>query len=658
MCRTRRTLFFLCLSGAVATAQEPEKRRLVDLSIEELMKLEVTTPAKKEQRLIEVPAAMTVIRGEDLRRTGARTIPDALRAVPGLHVARIDANKWVVTSRGFSNRFSNKLQVLFDGRTVYSPLFSGVFWETQAPMIEDIDRIEVIRGPGATVWGSNAMNGVINIISRKSEDTQGGLLVGGVGTEEKDFGAARGGFASGPDFHGRVFAKYDNRDNSRDGHDSWFQARAGFRADWTPGDVDRITVEGEYYDGGFHGTVMVPELAAPFLRVFSNSLDNSGGHLLTRWERRLSPDSELAVQLSYERAERSDELLPVDIRDILEFDLTHRFTPFAGHDVTWGAGYLASWDRLEGTFTISFDPEEDRKGVTSVFVQDEITLVERRLKATLGSKFEYNEYTGFEVQPGVRLAWTPDDIETFWLSVARAVRMPSRAESDVRLAQSVQPGPVVVAVTGDEDFLSEELLAFETGYRIMPLDPLSIDLALFYNLYDQLRTLEPEAPFPEASPPPPHLIAPFASDNKLAGRTYGAELAVSWRAHETLTLHASYAFLRMRLALDDDSGDLISEDAERSSPRHQAYVRASLDLPQGLELDLASRYVGGQSAPDVSGYTELDARLGWRATSRLDLAVVGQNLLHDDHFESSDTLLGNKATRLERGVYLTAALTF
>jgi iron complex outermembrane recepter protein len=548
--------------------------------------------------------------------------------------------------------------VLFDGRTVYSPLFSGVFWETQDPMIEDIERIEVIRGPGATVWGSNAVNGVINIISTKAKDTQGGLLVAGAGTEERDFGAARYGFSSGQDVHASVYAKYADRDESHDGHDSWFQSRAGFRADWTPEGSDRVTIQGEYYVGAFHGAVVVPELTPPFSRDFSNSLDNSGGHVVARWERRLSPTAELAAQLSYEHAERGDELLPVDVRDIVEVDVVHRFSPLEGHDVTWGAGYLGSRDRLEGSFTISFDPERDRKGVTSVFVQDDITIVDRRLKVMVGSKFEYNEFTGFEDQPGVRLAWTPDQIQAFWASAARAVRMPSRAENDFRFNQSVRPGPVVVVLLGDEDFRSEELLAFEIGHRIVPLDPLSVELALFCNVYDGLRTFEPGPTFAESSPPPPHLVAPFFTDNKMSGRTYGAELAVSWKPLETLSLHAACSFLHMRFTLDDDSGDEFSEDAEHSSPRHQACVRASLDAGEGVELDLMTRWVGGLSADNVEDYTELDARLGWRATPRIDVALVGQNLLHAEHFEAADTLLGNRARRLDRGALLTPAVRF
>jgi iron complex outermembrane recepter protein len=660
-------LLLLCIP-VVAEAQDPptpaqekqERERLVDLTIEDLMDVSMTTPAKKEQRLLDVPAAVAVVRGDDIRRMGVRTIPDSLRPVPGLHVAKIDANKWIVTSRGFSNRFANKLEVLFDGRTVYSPLFSGVLWETQDPMIEDIDRIEVIRGPGASVWGSNAMNGVINIISKDAKDTQGALITGGVGTEERAFAAARCGFSSGPDFHARVFAKADDRDRAFKGRDAWVQARAGFRADWTPGDADKLTFMGDYYDGQFHGLVTVPQLTAPFSTTFSNTLDNSGGYVTARWERTFSPTAQLTTQLSYERTVRSDELLPADIRDTVELDVTHRFCPLQGHDFIWGAGYRASRDRLEGSFTISFDPEQDRKGLASFFLQDDIAIVEQRLKMTLGSRFEYNQYTGFEVQPGVRLVWTPDEPLAFWAAVTRAVRMPSRAENDIRLNQTVLPGPppVILRLVGDRDFRSEELLAFEIGHRIRPVDPLSADLALFYNVYDKLRTTDPRAPFAETSPPPPHGVLPFAVDNNLSGRTCGAELAVTWKPVATVSLHAAYTLLRMHLDLENGSTDTLSEDAERNSPRQQVFVRASVDLSAGFEFDLMGRWVESLPGMHVNSYIEADARLGWRATEMIDVAVVGQNLVHDHHFEAGTTILGNQASEVERGVYFTVSVRF
>ena len=647
---------FLLLFSLAAAAQEADEKkpRLVDLTLEELM----TTASKKEQRLLAVPAAVAVIVDDDIRRSGARTIPDALRPVPGLHIAHLDANKWIVASRGFSDRFSNKLQVRFDGRTVYSPLFSGVFWETEDPMIEDIERIEVIRGPGGAIWGSNAVNGVINILSKSAEQTQGWLVVAGAGTEERAFGAVRYGFSPGDDVTARVYVKGDDRDRSFHGHDEWAQARAGFRTDWTPGDADRVIVLGEYYRGQFHGTVTVPQLTAPFSSTFENEVDNSGGHVLARWERRFSPSSQLTTQLSFEHAERGDELNPIENQDILEADITHQFSPIDGHEVMWGVAYLGTRDHTSGSFAISFDPVVDRKGVTSFFVQDEITIVDKRLKASIGSRFEYNDYTGFEVQPNLRAAWTPDEIQTFWASVARSVRMPARAEEDIRINQAVLPGapPVVVALFGDSRFRSEELIAFELGHRIRPVESLSTDLALFYNLYDRLRTLEPAAPFAEASPPPPHGVAPFVVDNNLSGRSYGAELALTWKPVDKVSLYAAYSFLHLDFHLEHGSQDTVSEDADRASPRQQVYARASIDLPAGVALDVMGRWVDDLPSFDVDGYVEADARLGWRATPQVEIALVGQNLVHNHHVESGNTVLGNRAGEIQRGAYLSVSI--
>jgi iron complex outermembrane recepter protein len=355
---------------------------------------------------------------------------------------------------------------------------------------------------------------------------------------------------------------------------------------------------------------------------------------------------------------RGDELNPTEVQDMIEADVTHHFTAIEGHDITWGVVYLGSRDHTSGSFTISFDPAEDRKGVASLFIQDEITIVDKRLKATIGSRFEYNQYTGFEVQPNLRAVWTPDEIQTYWASVARAVRMPARAENDIRLNTTVLPGapPTVLAAFGDPDFHSEELIAFELGQRIRPVESLSTDLALFYNLYDRLRTLDPAAPFAEASPAPPHGVVPFIVSNNMSGRTYGAELAVTWKPLEKLSLYGAYSFLFMDFHLEHGSPDTISEDADRASPRHQLYARASIELPADVDVDLIGRWVDDLPAFHVDGYVEADVRIAWSATKKVELAVVGQNLVHNRHFESGDTLLGNLAGEIQRGVYFSVSV--
>ncbi len=639
--------------------QEPP-RDLADMSIEDLMKIQVTSVARKEQALIDAPSAVTVLRGEDLRRTGVRSLAEAFRLVPGMQVARIDANKWAVSARGFNDRFANKLLVLIDGRVVYSPLFSGVFWEQQETMIEDIERIEVIRGPGAAIWGSNAVNGVINIATKKAKDTQGGLLVAGGGTEERAFGAARYGGKEGEDLAYRVFVKYFNRDEAYKGRDDWFQSRAGLRADWTPSDRDTLTVQGEYYTGESRGLLTEAILAPPFTNTFSDLSRQAGGHLIAGWERRFDGKSRLSTQFTYDHTRFTDDEFS-ETRDTAEINFQYRFQPIEGHDVVWGAGYRLTSDRIGNGTTLAYDPDHRTHGLASVFVQDEIALVEDRLHLTLGSRFEYNEYTRFEVQPSARLSWRPHERHALWAAASRAVRMPSRTEDEVRINFAVLPTaplPTEVALFGDHGFVSEELVALEMGYRVQPADALSLDLALFYNIYDRLRTFEPATPFLEPLPAPAHFVQPLHADNKADGRTCGLEVSAAWRVTEGWTLTGAYTLFRMRLNIEDDSLDTLSEDAERQSPRNQASLRSSWDLFEKLQLDAALRYVDVVPGWDVDSFVELDARLAWKVTPDLEISLVGQNLLHGEHLEAAPSFIRHQSTEVQRGAYLSVSWRF
>jgi iron complex outermembrane receptor protein len=634
--------------------QQP-KRDLTELSIEELMQIEVTTVSRKGESLLDAPAAVTVIRGEDLRRTGARSIVEALRMVPGAHVGHIDGNKWAVGIRGFSERFNHRLQVMMDGRSVYSPLFSGVDWGTFDTMLEDIDRIEVIRGPGGSVWGANAMTGVVNVITKKSKDTTGGLAVAGAGSEERDFAAARWGGSAGDGLHYRAFAKYFNRDEQEDGQDDWFQARGGFRLDYAPG-ADTFTFQAEAYDGESRGILTFVEPTAPFVRTVNDSIRTTGGYARARWERKLSPTSELSLQMDAIHTEYDNAVFG-EVRDTLELDFTHRSRLLDGHDVVWGAGYRWSNDRIDTSPSIGFDPDQEANGAVHAFVQDEITLVQDHLRLILGSKFEYFDEVGYDYQPTARLAWRPHERHAVWAAVSRAVRMPSRAEDDVRINRAVIPGvpPTLVAVFGDAGFGPERAMAYELGYRTRPADALSFDLALFYNEYKDLRAVEPGAPFLEGT----NVVAPLVADNAMEGATYGFELAATWKPIEHLRLVGSTSFLRMKLDLEDGSSSPSDpDDGEGRSPRSMATLRASIDLPENLELDVIARYVDVLPNLDVDSYVEMDVRIGWRPFANLELSLVGQNLLHDEHFESADDQIQVTPTEVERGFYFSATLRF
>jgi iron complex outermembrane receptor protein len=635
--------------------QDPP-RDLTELSIDELLQVEITSVSRRGMALIDAPSAITVIRTDDLKRTGATSIAEALRMVPGVQVAKIDSNKWAVSSRGFNGRFSNKLQVLQDGRSVYSPLFSGVFWDQFDTLMADIERIEVIRGPGSTVWGSNAVNGVINVITKHSAQTQGGVGRAGGGTEQLGFGEARWGGRSGEDLTYRVFAKGFATGSGKNGDDDWWYGRGGFRTDFGR-DADTFAVQGEYYQGRTNGgqTLTIYPGVAP--QTFVDGIDNSGGYVRGAWTHRFSETAVLDVDLSYTRSVLRSTLLE-ETRDTVELGLTQRFRIGDAHQLVAGAGYRLSADDIRPGPTISFDPATDTVGLASAFVQDEISLVRDRLKLTLGSKFEYNEYTGLEIQPGATIAWKPHDDHSIWMSLMRAVRTPSRAEEDVRIDFAVIPGApdTILSFLGNGDFHSEELLAWELGYRTRPFENLTIDVAGFVNRYDELRTMEPGAPFGEAAPAPPHAVQPFFASNLLRGTTWGVELAVSWKPLPDWTLHGNYAYLHMDLEPDAESLNPGASSDEGRNPRNQAYLRSSFDLGERVTLDLVGRYVDRLPQDGIDAYVEADIRLGWKATDALELEIVGQNLLHSAHLEFADTQLDTQATEVQRGVY--ASLTW
>jgi iron complex outermembrane receptor protein len=648
-------LFFFILGFTALRAQDPraiEAQEVTELDLEDLMKVRVSSVGKKSQTLDEVPAAVHVIRGEDLRRSGATSVAEALRRVPGYQVGRSDANTWTVTARGFSS--ANKLLVLVDGRSVYSPLHSGVFWDVQNVFLEDVERIEVVRGPGGALWGANAINGVVNVITKSAKDTVGGVVYGGGGLEERYFAGARYGARAGEDHVVRVSANTMTRDDSvqardpdEDSFDDYQMSRGDLRWDWKAGARDRVSFIAGYYEGKTQERVQEPLLSAPFSRSYRDRTLLSGGHALARWDRDLGPASGLSAQVYFDRAERESELFE-EVENAGDFEVQHRFSPLAGHDLVWGAGYRIYQIDFEGGFFATADPEERVDDLPSLFLQDDITLLEKRLKLIVGAKAEHNDYSGFEIQPSVRLAWTPDDDQMFWLAASRAVRTPSILDNDFRLNALVLPGapPTVLAVLGDRDFRSEELIALEAGWRAQPWAPLLVDVAAFFNLYDDLRSLEAGAPFSE----PANDVNPFVIANEATARTYGLEAGLNLQAASWWRLRASYSYLYMNIRLDDSSTDTTSEAEERRSPRNQVWIRSAMDLGSDWTLDLMARYVSRLAAVPADAYVEADVRLAWRIpNSGLELALVGQNLVHDHHEETSSDQTGSE---LERGGYV------
>ncbi len=654
------------LAHASAQAQQPPPD-LTELSLEQLMSVEITSVSKREERLWESAAAVSVIIGEDIRRAGVKSIPEALRLVPGLQVAQVGSNRWAISARGFNATFSNKLLVLIDGRTVYTPLFAGVFWDVQDTLLEDVDRIEVVRGPGGTLWGANAVNGVINVITKQAKATQGSYLEVGGGSEERGFVGTRYGGRVGDDLFYRGYFKYANRDNlvtatGREAADDWRTYRGGFRLDWEPSTRDTVTVQGDLYKGDFGQTLTIPSLTPPFSVASDSRDDFAGGNFLTRFRHKTADRTETTLQFYYDRTHRN-ELLFHEMRDTVDLDFQHRFPIGVRHDLIWGFGTRVTIDNIDNSASLVFTPTRRTDHLVSGFIQDQITLIQDRLTLTLGSKFEQNSYSGFEAQPNARLLYSPNDWNRVWAAVSRAVRTPARFERDVQTNVAAFPGPgglpTLVQTAGNSDFTSEELLAFELGYRVQPVEWLSVDLAGFYTIYDNLRTSEPGAPTLATGASPPHIVQPFLFDNRMSGNTYGVEIASTWRPVSFWRLHLNYSYLKIELHPDATSVEKTQDQGR--SPRHQVQARSILDLPWHLQFDASAFFVDRlpKLEPAVPSYLRLDLRLGWRPTKTFDLSLVGQNLLDNRHPEWGGIFgVPVRPTEVQRSGYVQATWRF
>ncbi len=628
------------------------------LSLEELEALDVlmvTSVSKKAQKLTESPAAIYVITQEDIRRSGATCIPEALRMVPGLHVARLSIHEWAISSRGFNGMLSNKLLVLIDGRSVYTPLYAGVYWNVQDTFLEDVERIEVIRGPGATLWGANAVNGVINIITKRADDSQGWVITGGAGNEERGFGGVRYGGKIGDDAHYRVYAKYFDRDDSEDKEDEWRMFRAGFRTDWNLSADDLLTLQGDFYTGEHEAAAMLGFPLPPYMTFVQDDMPMSGGNLLARWTHNISDTSDINLQVYYDRTETESLTIDED-RDTIDVDFQHAFSLGDRHAIIWGLGYRYSQDDTDDPafFGIGpFDPDSRHDDLFSAFIQDEITIIPDELRLTLGSKFEHNDYTGFEVQPSARALWMPREKHTVWAAASRAVRTPSRVDHDMMMVAATAPGipPFMLIVLGNDDVDSEEVIAYELGYRTQPLENLSLDIAAFYNDYEDIISFQPGMPYFN----PPFLTMPLTANNLIDGETYGVEIAADWQVTERWKLMAGYSFLEMDMDLDPMGSNPI--EAERSGPQNSAHIRSYLDLPHNLELDVAAYYVDNVPATASPNFLRTDVRLGWHPTENLELSVAAQNVFDDEHkeFGADNTSTGGD---IERSIYGQVTLRF
>jgi iron complex outermembrane receptor protein len=626
-------------SGAVPARDETfdmDVKQLTKLSLEDLLQIEVTSVAKKSQSLSHTAAATFVLTQDDIRRSGANSIPEVLRLAPGLHVARIDSNKWSVTSRGFSGRFADDMLVMMDGRPLYSPLFAGVFWEAQDIPLEDIERIEVTRGPGGTLWGANATNGIVHIITKSSKGTQGGLISAGGGTEEQAFGTVRYGDRLGQGFHYRLYGKGFARDSSigpEGAADDWRKGQVGFRVDWDPSVADQLTLQGDYYRGEVEQQTRLPTQTEPFSRSRREDVRLAGGNVGLRWTHHIDTNSELALQLFYDRTSR-DELSFGETRDSYMADFQHRFPLAWQQDIVWGLGYYLTTDDTRVDAPISFTPASRDLYTASAFVQDEIGFLEDKLRLTLRAKYLNHTYAGDLFLPNVRILWAPNDTQSLWASITRSARLPSRFEREGKQIIDANADGLV-RLNGNPAFQAETLWAYELGYRAQLFSRLSVDLAAFYNRYSGS---EAEKELAEDR---------VLLTNDRTVTSYGGEIAAEWRPFEWWRLRPTFSYLQVRHTLRPGT----ESDDIGTDPAHQVSLRSLMNLSDTIEFDAAFRFVDRLPGTGVSAYQTLDLRLGWQPFKHVELSLVGQNLLNAHHAEFMPELIQTSPVDIPRGFF-------
>lgn len=669
--RFRTTL--LVSAAALAAVPAYGGDDLTNMRLEDLMNLrvQVISAAKRPQKLADAAAAIYVLTGDDIRRSGANSVPEVLRLVPGMQVARLNNGAWAISARGSASSVANKLLVLVDGRSIYNPIFGGVLWDAQDVLLQDIDRIEVIRGPGATLWGANAVNGVINIITKTANDTQGTFVSAGTGSVARGYAEVRYGGMISTDTAFRLYAKYSDWKSTMDspvaGH---FQApyvtrSVGFRADSNLSSADKLMMSGQLTSNIYGEMEPIPLYTPPYAAFLPFRYDEGSAFFNSKWSHVASATSEYSFRLSYiyEHAGRGGD---TGWTNSLEAEFQDHFEPFESHDVVWGVAYKLNTVHIGSGFPISTSRTDVKQDVASGFVQDDISLIPSRLRATIGTKVEYNNFSGFDFEPSVRVIWTPNDKNALWIAVSRAARTPTMAEQYAVYFQGVMPNPVnaayppiAIMVSGNRKFESEKVMAYELGYRVEPLDNLSLDIAAFYNVSTGLRSAEYAAQ-DFALTPVPHVVQNMIMGNFASARSYGWELAGEWQPTQGWRLRGTYAYWNGNAVQDGFDRAIVNLTVLGQVPHNQFSIRSSADLPGNLETDITIRYVGALAYTSVGSYVAVDARLGWKPLEWFDLSLVGQNLIGPPHTEFDATLdnIRSISARLGRTVFIKASMTF
>jgi iron complex outermembrane receptor protein len=635
---------------------------LTELSLEDLMDIEIASLAMKSQEVIKTPAAVFVISQEDIKNSGKTSVPELLRMVPGFQVARINSHKWAITARGFNGSLATKLLVMLDGRDVYSPLSSGVFWDEQDVMLEDIERIEIIRGPGGSLWGANAVNGVINIISKNSAETRGTLVTSIAGTEEYSW-AIRHGDALSDNAHFRVYFKGYDRDGAVDADqndtaDDWENLQGGFRMDVETSPSDHFIFQGDFNRGEAGEILENPLITPPYAVTVETDSKLRGTNVLGRWNHKYSQGSTLQFQIYYDHIERDNGRLSYSW-DTVDVDLSQNLLLGENNEFTWGLDYRMLRGRFSNNFFFSFEESAIIYYLYSGFLQDEHVFFEDHLSVTVGSKFMLTKDSEFEYQPSVRIFYSLSHNHGFWASVARAVRTPDDIETSATHHPLVFPTasgdpPRALEFRGNKDLLSEEVIAYEAGYRYHIRDDFLFDLSLFYNEYDNLRTFESGQP--ETSDG--YTAIPVNIMNMMEGQSYGAEIAVNWRVTQWWKLEGAYSYLKMQLNVDDASTDTRSESAVDEVPAHTVSLRSHFELRDDLDLDVWGRYVHEVAAHDLDHSFALDMQIVWRLKNGIEFSLVGQNLLDSQSPEWGIDRDNHFISEVERSVYMKMTVNF
>jgi len=617
---------------------------VLDLPLERLLDVSVVSASRKSQSLSDVSSAIFVINQEDIRHSGATTIPDLLRMVPGAQVSSIDGHTWAVSIRGFNGNFSNKLLVMIDGRSVYTPLYGGVFWDVQDTLFDNIERIEVIRGSGSTMWGANAVNGVINIITKNSQDTKGGLVTALSGNQEHAEVGLRYGAALSDSSSYRLYLKHIDKEDTftpTPGAEDFLRlTRGGFRMDSAPSGSLNLTLQGDAYGGSEGNTYTAASFTPPFGQMLTQSTGLFGANLLSRLDWLQSEASKFSLQIYYDRTDRNTKLVQ-EYRDTVDFDLQHNVRVAERHELTWGAGYRFLHDHTPGSDVFFLIPESRSDTLLNLFIQDEITLLPDALRLTLGSKLEHSRYSGWELEPSAKLSWTLCKGYSLWASVSRSVRTPTRGEQDVRITYQVFPPtpplpfPSAIVLTGNRGVSAESLVAYELGFRSDLSDQLSLDLSTFYNQYHGIIDSAPQTPFVQGGT---QLTLPYVFSNLYHFDSTGGELSLQYQPRDWWKIKGGYSYIRF---FGDEDVNYLGIKA---TPSHQATLRSMFAVGRDLDLDFWGRYVGANRYPlaygtvNIPAYPELDIHLAWRPMAGVELSLVGRNLLHERHLETASDL--------------------